>query len=104
MSYAISIECPTCGNEPFDSSITTNLAPMWRAAGIDFRDGYSGRPASNLITPLDIAIATLEADPDRFRAMNPENGWGDYDGLLDALRKLRDACRRVPTAVVAVSH
>lgn len=30
-------------------------------------------------------VTGLEADPARFRAMNPENGWGDYDQLVGVL-------------------
>lgn len=29
----------------------------------------------------------------RFRAMNPENGWGDYDSFRDVLVEM---CRAVP--------
>lgn len=43
-------------------------------------------------------VAGLEADPDRYRAMNPPNGWGDYDGLLKVLREMRDRVPTWPTA------
>lgn len=34
-------------------------------------------------------IEVFEADPDKFRALNPANGWGDYDGFLTALHDIR---------------
>lgn len=46
---------------------------------------------------LRVIITGLEADPDRFRAMNPENGWGSYDGLLGVLRDMHDAVPDWPT-------
>lgn len=33
----------------------------------------------------------LEAEPARFRAMNPPNGWGNYDQLVGVLREMVDA-------------
>lgn len=51
-------------------------------------NGMTGRQGAAYLGQI---IAGLEADPDRFRAMNPENGWGDYDRLLVVLRKMRAA-------------
>jgi hypothetical protein len=46
---------------------------------------------------LNVVIKGLEADPDRFRAMNPANGWGDYDTFLKVLTEMRDAVPEWPT-------
>lgn len=46
---------------------------------------------------LSQIIAGLEADPQRYRAMNPTNGWGDYDSLLGVLRQMRDRVPEWPT-------
>lgn len=46
---------------------------------------------------LHTIIRGLEADPARFRAMNPDNGWGDYDGLLKVLTDMRNAVPEWPT-------
>lgn len=56
-------------------------------------DGMSGPEGAGY---LHIIITGLEADPDRFRAMNPENGWGDYDSLLKTLRAMRAAVPEWP--------
>lgn len=42
-------------------------------------------------------ITALEADPDRFTAMNPKNGWGDYEGLVKILTEMRNAVPEWPT-------
>lgn len=57
-------------------------------------DGLSGPEGAKL---LDRIIRGLEADPARFRAMNPSNGWGDYDSFLKELRSMRDAVPEWPT-------
>src|SRR5688572_13860735 len=42
-------------------------------------------------------ITGLEADPERFRAMNPPNGWGDYDSFVATLKEMRDRVPEWPT-------
>lgn len=54
-------------------------------------DGPSGAAYLNTI------IRGLEADPARFEAMNPENGWGSYDTLLKVLTDMRNAVPEWPT-------
>jgi hypothetical protein len=53
---------------------------------------------------LHRVITQLEADPDKYRAMNPPNGWGSYDGdgahdpgILALLRQMRAAVPEWPT-------
>ena len=74
-------------------NVTYNLTPMLVEAGFgrwrDHVDDTVPEFGSALMRLRD----TLAADPDRFRALNPDNGWGDYDGLLEAVRECID---RVP--------
>jgi hypothetical protein len=51
-------------------------------------NGMTGREARDY---LQVIVGGLEADPARFRAMNPPNGWGSYDDLLQVLREMRAA-------------
>lgn len=51
-------------------------------------DGMSGPEGGAYLAAI---IKQLEADPARYRAMNPANGWGDYDNLLTVLTRMRDA-------------
>ena len=57
--------------------------PWWKRL-----NGMDG-PASHIY--LTRIIKGLEGDPEKFRAMNPDNGWGSYAGLLKQLRAMRDA-------------
>ena len=83
--------------------IDDTLKPWWTVLGNtamgkgswwDLLDGSSGPEGAAL---LDHIIRNLEAEPGRFKEMNPENGWGDYDGLLGVLREMRDRVPEWPT-------
>jgi hypothetical protein len=67
---------------------------MGRGSWWDLLDGRSGPDGADLLGRI---IKRLEADPDRFAAMNPENKWGSYDSLLIVLRGMRDAVPEWPT-------
>jgi len=56
-------------------------------------DGTSGSGGADYLHQI---IVGLEADPEKFRALNPENGWGDYDSLLEVLHEMRSAGREWP--------
>ena len=90
----------------YDANITHNLGEMAAAAGIY---KYLWRPeelgittARQLIEPLRAGLELLESDPARFKAYNPENGWGSYDGLVRFVREYLEACEAAPDASVRV--
>lgn len=58
----------------------------------------------DLIAPLESGLALLRSDPERFKAFNPENGWGDYDALVAFVAGYLEACRKHPDAIVEVSR
>jgi hypothetical protein len=60
----------------------------------DCLDGMEGPEGAAF---LDRIIRALEGEPERFVAMNPENGWGDYDSFLKRLTEMRDAVPEWPT-------
>ena|SRR5688572_3708666 len=57
-------------------------------------NGLDGQKGAELLT---LIIDGLEADPERFEAMNPANGWGSYDTLLPILKKMLAASIEHPT-------
>lgn len=101
MSYDVTLENYTPG--PDWHNYTSNCALMWRAAGVDLAE-FEGRPARECEYSLAVAIGRMEADPDTYRAMNPANGWGDYDGCLAFLRGILRDLRNHPHATVRVSY
>lgn len=105
MSHDISITCDKCGSTTFDNNITGNLTPMLREAGIYLGDEqWKGKPGIVMLPTLQRAIDRMLQDPDIYTALNPENGWGDYDGALKTLIKLRDAIARNPDAIYRDHH
>lgn len=106
MSYDIDLIIDTGGAEPYyldlDWNYTSNVAPMWRAAGANLAD-FHGKTAGECAPILRAGIETMRADPARFTAMNPPNGWGSYERLLPALDELLAAFEAHPLARVEVS-
>lgn len=105
--------CPHCegstfGECVFEWNITHNLGAMAREAGVYAAlwrpDENSMRTAADIIAPLEAGLALLLAESDRFEAMNPENGWGSYDGLVGFVRRYLDACRKNPDCIIRVSR
>jgi hypothetical protein len=92
----------------YHRNITHNLGGMAEAAGIYqvlWRPEENGiETADQLIKPLEDGLALLKSDPDRFRAYNPANGWGSYDGLVDFVEDYLTACKTYPTAKVSASR
>src|SRR5262249_54871683 len=88
----------------FEYNITHNLnkmaseagmyEPLWRPEGIGITK------ASQLIEPLRAGLERLVADPNKYKAFNPPNGWGDYAGLVRFVRSYLAACQEYPEAEV----
>ena len=95
-------------NEVYARNITHNLGRMASAAGIYKHlwrpDELGITKAHELIEPLDIGLTLLRDKPEEFRKHDPENGWGDYDGLVAFVESYLAACREFPDAAVHVSR
>lgn len=92
----------------WSDNVTHNLVPMAKAAGIYEAvwrpDEHGLTTAAQLIPILEEGIARLEAEPEKYCALNPSNGWGSYDDFLPWLKQYRDACKQNPGATVEVSR
>lgn len=85
---------------------TSNVAPMWEAAlGVGLGELIidKGQRAGDMLATLEAGVAAMKADPDRFRAMEPANGWGDFEGALAYLEWMAANCREWPEQPVEVS-
>jgi hypothetical protein len=101
------IEAPeTTTTEVYSANITHNLGKMADEAGIYkllWRPEEIGiAKAAQLVEPLTAGLAVLKQEPERFKAFNPENGWGSYDGLVRFTADYLAACRAFPDAEVSV--
>jgi len=86
-----------CGN------YTYNVRPMYSLAGIDGLYSLCGMRGHEAAPILDKAIAHMEANRAAHEKLNPSNGWGDYTGALNFLRKIRTGCGDYPNAYLSVS-
>ena len=100
--------------EVYSSNITHNLGKManqvllsnghtlyqvlWRP------DEHGWKFARDIDDMLDEGWNILLSDPEKFRAFNPENGWGSYEGLCNFVYNYRNACWDSPDAEIGVSR
>jgi hypothetical protein len=108
VSYDVDLTIDTGGPDyasVFDvGNYTSDVAPMWDLA--------LGRPlyelhnwnAEDVVPDLDRAIAAMRAAPAVYEALNPSNGWGDYEGALAYLERLREGCVAHPKTYIRVSR
>ena len=96
------------GNEVYWANITHNLTEMAAAANIYqalWRPEEIGiEHAAQLIPLLQSGLALLRAEPERYAAYNPTNGWGSYEGLVSFVAGYLAACERYPQATIRVSR
>lgn len=92
----------------YDANITHNLGRMAAEAGI-YKELW--RPeelgiqyAHELIAPLEQGLNKLKDDPEYYEMFNPDNGWGDYNGLVKFVEKYLAACKEYPYAKVVTSR
>jgi len=94
--------------EVYSRNITHNLGKMAGEAGIYealWRPEETGiTKAGQLIEPLRDGLKLLRSDPERFKAFNPSNKLGDYDGLVQFVASYLAACEENPEADVSVSR
>lgn len=106
MSYDIYLEIDTGGAEPVEVfwwNYTSNCGRMLRAAGADLAE-FHDKPATECSPILRAAIAELEANPAKYKEMDPPNGWGSYDTLIPALAQLAEAMEQNSKTMVRVSR
>lgn len=90
--------------EVYEDNITYNLAPMYYKC-IDINGGLkalNGMKCKNAVPVLNRAIDDLVENKEEYEKLNPENGWGSYEGLLKSLKNLRIACLENPSGKVEV--
>lgn len=91
----------------YDTNITHNLVNMAMKAGIYkfiwCPESLGLTRAGQLIKPLEKGLSKLKRRPRYFKQFNPENGWGNYDILVDFVERYLDACLSNKTARVKVN-
>lgn len=90
--------------EVFESNYTYNVSDMLRRAlRKDGINQFHGKKASECIETLEKGIADMKENKSDYEAMNPENGWGSYTGILKVLEKMLSKCKEYPNAEFVIS-
>ena len=92
----------------YHDNITHNLGKMASEAGVYEAlwrpDEHGYEKAEQIIPILKAGLTLLQSDQVAFKAFNPENGWGDYDGLVEFIVDYLAACEEFPEAMIDVSR
>ena len=92
----------------YDRNITHNLGEMADKAGLYqclWRPDELGiTKAVNLVELLNKGLSELKSRPKYYRKFNPDNGWGDYDGLVEFVEEYIIACVDNPDATISTSR
>lgn len=78
----------------YDGNVTYNLADMYYKA-IDKKMGFKKLNEMSCKEALPIinnAIQDMIDNEKEYKKLNPKNGWGNYEGLLEVFRDMRNVC------------
>ena len=92
--------------EVYSRNITHNLNNMAMEADIYMAlwrpEAIGVSTAKQLVPLLETGLKAMQSDPERFKKFNPENGWGNYEGLVNFVETYLQACKENPDAKVGV--
>lgn len=83
---------------------THNITPMWKLAGVyDALYMSSGKQAKDVIDDVRRGFNNMSENPEKYKKLNPSNGWGSYDSALTFLECFKSACDKYPFGEIVVS-
>lgn len=85
----------------YDCNVTYNLAGMYYKA-IDKEKGFKKLHNMSCETALPIinkAIKDMIENKEEYKKLNPKNGWGTYEGLLEVFQDMRNVCEQNPDGI-----
>ena len=90
--------------EKFSSNYTHNVVPMWKLAGVyDALYMSAGKRAKDILPALRAGLFNMKHNGEKYKALNPENGWGSYETAVPWLEKFIVACEENPESIIEVS-
>lgn len=87
----------------YDSNITYNLADIYYKCIDGGFNALNEITCKEALPILNKAIENMLENEKEYRKLEPCNGWGTYDGLLEELRELRTCCEDNPDGIIEVS-
>ena len=80
-----------------------NIGPMFNLAfGGYWVDIINGEVAREVHLKIDKAVKEMEESPNKYKALEPKNGWGSYEGALKYLKKLNSECWEHPDYIINI--
>ena len=73
----------------YESNVTYNLAGIYYKCIDGGFKTLNEKTCKEALPILNKAIEDMIKNEKEYRKLEPSNGWGTYDGLLDELRELR---------------
>jgi hypothetical protein len=63
---------------------TYNLTPMWdkAVAFVDVTRDFDGKVCEDILEWLIRGLGDMIRNKSEYEALNPDNGWGDFDGFF----------------------
>lgn len=86
-----------CGNYTYNCGGMLNLACGKYLSDLD------GMPCTEVAPILITAVKDMAENPDKYIALNPDNGWGSFDGFRSYLLGILTACQRHSKAQLKVA-
>ena len=93
----------------YEANITHNLGRMASEAGKLYKalwrpEELGAVKAKDIIKHLERGLNLLKSDPEKYKKLNPSNGWGDYEGLVRFTENYLKACKDFPEIDIYVSR
>ena len=85
----------------YEGNVTYNLADMYYKA-IDEEKGFKKLHNMSCKTVLPIiekAIKDMIENKEEYKKLNPKNGWGTYECLLEVFQDMRNVCESNPDGI-----
>ena len=103
MSWDIGFELNNYRFEDKSWNYTHNCNDMMRAAGYDWIYNLDGLKVKDTIQQFEHMLENLKSDPERYIAMNPANGWGDYASLVAIWEEIIPEAQKIVEAIPEVT-
>ena len=103
MSWDIGFELNNYRFEDKSWNYTHNCNDMMRAAGYDWIYNLDGLKVKDTIQQFEHMLENLKSDPERYIAMNPANGWGDYASLVALWEEIIPEAQKIAEAIPEVT-
>lgn len=90
--------------EIFERNVTYNLSDMYYKC-IDKELGFkklNDMSCKKALPILERAIKDMIENKEEYEKLNPPNGWGSYEGLLEDLQDMRNCCEANQDGIIKV--